>query len=99
MPQSGRSAINVLLDAVIALPDDGAGGEPINLALQRLADVDGAYEVTVNDDGSTLDVAVDLSNLVGGTLIALTWLVAQVADSHGVSREEVVSDLRAWLAA
>jgi hypothetical protein len=98
MPDAGRSAANVLLDAVIALDPDSPDSEPIELALKRLDEIPGAYDVTVDDDGTNLDVKVDLSNLLGGAVTAMQWLVSHVADAQGVSREEVVSDLRAWLA-
>lgn len=98
MPAPGRSAANVLLDAVTAFDPEDPQPAPVELALQRLSEIDGAYEVTVDDDGDEVSVSLDLSNLLGGTLTAMHWLVAQVADAQRTSPEAVVSDLRAWLA-
>lgn len=39
-----------------------------------------------------------IGNLIGGTLVAMQWLVTIAAEGHGVSQEEIVSDLRARLA-
>ncbi|SFS07642.1 hypothetical protein SAMN04487846_2264 [Microbacterium sp. cf046] len=91
----GYAAANVLLDALIA-PEPGQPiqADPINLALQGLSEIEGAYTVTSNDEG---DVTVTIDHIVGGTLLAMGRLVDLVAEATHASREVVVSDLRAWL--
>lgn len=64
------------------------------LALHRLADIEGAYRVTLSHED---EVSLDLTNLLGGTMVAMSRLVQLVADEKGVSRAEVISDLRKWL--
>ncbi len=94
IPQPGREAANVVLDAITAHDPDAPSVDMVNLALSGLAEVEGAYTVTLDDDDA---VTLDLSNLVGGTMVAMSRLVQLVADAEGVSREEVISDLRQWL--
>lgn len=97
MPQAGREAVNVILDAVTAYDVEGDKLEAVHLALRRLGEVEGAYRVTLNDDGDEDEVSLDLSNLVGGTMVAMSRLVQLAAEGQGVSREEIISDLRSWL--
>lgn len=97
MPAAGIESANVLLDAVIAVgagaPGEGGDATAVELALGRLDAIEGAYDITFHDDVA----ALDLSNLLGGTLVVLGRLVTVAAEALHVSREEVVSDLRAWL--
>lgn len=81
MPEEGRQAAHVLLDVVSAydneLPEeDPANAEAMNLALLHLNQV-GAVTATFNDD--TDEVTIDMSNLVGGVAVTLSWLVHQLA--------------------
>ncbi|MEN0022206.1 MAG: hypothetical protein AAGC61_02915 [Microbacterium sp.] len=85
----------MILDAVTAWDVDGDRVEATNLALRRLAELEGAYRVTLNDDD---ELSLDLSNLIGGTAVAMSRLVQLASEGQGVSREEIVSDLRGWLA-
>lgn len=94
IPQPGRESANVILDAITAHDPDAPSLESMNLALSRLADVEDAYRVTVGEDD---DVSLDLSNLVGGAMVAMSRLVQLVSEADNVSREEVISDLREWL--
>lgn len=94
MPAAGLEAVNVILDAVTAYDVKGDKVEAVNLALRRLGEVEGAYRVTLNDED---EVSLDLSNLVGGTAVAMSRLVQLAAEGQGVSREEIISDLRTWL--
>jgi len=97
MPAAGRSAANVMLDAIVAFEPGQLDSSIVDLALHRLAEVGGAYEVTVDDNGEDVAVAVDLSNLLGGTLVALQWLTYRLAEERATDPEVVVSDLRAFL--
>lgn len=95
MPAAGREAVNVILDAVSAHAVDSDSVEAMNLALRRLSEIDGAYVVTLNGED---EVSLDLSNLLGGTAVAMSRLIQLAAEGQGVSRDEIISDLRAWLA-
>lgn len=94
IPRPGREAANVILDAITAHDPDAPSVDVMNLALARLGEVEDAYRVTMNDDD---EATLDLSNLVGGTMVAMSRLVQLVSEAEGVSREEVISDLREWL--
>lgn len=95
IPAAGRESANVLLDAVSAHAIDEADNiAAMNLALTNLAEVEGAYRVTVDDDD---EVSLDLSGLLGGAMVTISRLVQLVADEKQVNREEVISDLREWL--
>lgn len=95
IPAAGRESVNVILDAVTAHAiDDSDNLAAMNFALERLADVEGAYRVTLNDDD---EASLDLSNLIGGTMVAISHLVQLLSEEKDVSREEVISDLREWL--
>jgi hypothetical protein len=95
IPEAGRQAANVILDAISAHAiDDDQRGVAMELALSSLAEVEGAYRVTLGDDD---EVSLDLTNLVGGTMVAMSRLVQLAAEGHKVSREEIISDLREWL--
>ncbi|AZS48119.1 hypothetical protein [Microbacterium oxydans] len=94
MPQAARKAVNVILDAVTAHEAEGDNGAAMNLAMSRMSDVVGAYRVTLTDEGEAI---LDLANLLGGTMVAISRLIQVVSESQGVSREEVISDLRVWV--
>lgn len=95
MPEAGRESANVILDAVSAFDvDRHDNSAAMDLAVQRLNDIDGAYRVLVNERD---EVTLDLSNLVGGSTVTIMRLVQLLAEATGVSREEVISDLREWL--
>jgi hypothetical protein len=97
MPEQGRQAAFVLLDALSGREPGGpdAGNEAVmNLALRRLNEV-GAVTATMDDE--TEEVTVDVSNLVGGTLVTLQWLVSALAERRGCDETVVVHDLRGFL--
>lgn len=95
IPTAGCEAVNVILDAVAAHAIEEPNNlATMNLALARLADVEDAYRVTLNDED---EVSLDLSNLVGGAMVPISRLVQLVSDGQGVSRDEVISGLREWL--
>ena len=96
IPDAGRQAAHVLLDAVSAWSaeaDEAANENAINLAIERLAEI-GAVTATL-DDQEALDVNV--SNLVGGTLVTMTWLVRQLSLSAAVDQAEVIVNAREFL--
>jgi len=96
IPDAGRQAAHVLLDAVSAWSaeaDEAANENAINLAIERLNEI-GAVTATL-DDQEALDVNV--SNLVGGTLVTMTWLVRQLSLSAAVDQAEVIVNAREFL--
>ena len=96
IPDAGRQAAHVLLDAVSAWSaeaDEAANENAINLAIERLNEI-GTVTATL-DDQEALDVNV--SNLVGGTLVTMTWLVRQLSLSAAVDQAEVIVNAREFL--
>jgi hypothetical protein len=85
------------LDAVSAWETgahDDTNSSAMNTALDRLNEVDGAIQATMtDDDGMTLDV----SNLLGGAIVTLNWLVERLADARGITRTDVLVELRDFL--
>jgi len=95
-PNKGRLAAHVLLDAVsVARTWDAAATD---LAYRRLADIE-AFSVEVDDEpGGDLNVKVDLSDVLGASLITIDYLVEFVAKLRtGVTREQVIVELREYL--
>jgi hypothetical protein len=92
MPEPGRQAAHVLLDATSVFRPEDADATIVDLALQRLGDA-GAVSATFND--VTGEANVDVSDLVGATLVLLQRLVTEAAREHGVSKGEIIADLRA----
>lgn len=84
----------MILDAITAHDPGAPSVDAINLALSRLSEVEDAYVVTIDDDDA---VTLDLSNVLGGAMVAMSRLVQLVSEATDVSREEVISDLREWL--
>ena len=97
IPAAGKLAAHVLIDAVSTY-EFGAPPEvniaAMNLALQRVNDIDGALTATIGDSGS---VALDASNLLGGIMVSINWLVTALAESRGVDNQEVITELRDFL--
>jgi hypothetical protein len=98
MPESGRQAAHVLLDAAASWDwDDSTNNDDAyvaraNLALERLDEV-GAVRATLHDD--TLDL--DATPLIGGALLSIHWLAGHLAAAMHVDKLEVYSRLRAFL--
>lgn len=96
MPEGGRQASYILLDAVSAW--DTASSHDTNnaamiLALSRMNDVD-AFTATL--DGND-HLSIDASNLLGGAIVAINWLIEQLAHERQQSRHSVIADLREFL--
>jgi hypothetical protein len=97
LTEPGRLASHVLLDVIsiwndqTVIPDQAV--QIGNTALERLGDVGAVRSAHINDG----QVEVDASDLIGGALMALNWLVAEVADVEVCSREDVVIRLREYL--
>jgi hypothetical protein len=96
-PESGRRVGHVLLDAVVAYVPGGdadVNARSTNLALEAIADVDGALVVSACDDGN---LNVNASGLMGGAMVTVAQLVERLAEARGTSREEIIAEMRAYL--
>lgn len=98
IPEAGRQAAHILLDTVIAFDDelgeDDANSAAMDLALQRLNDVD-AVTATIDDETDVVDM--NITNLVGGAVVTMKLLAGVLAEAKGISIEEVVSTTRRFL--
>lgn len=97
MPEAGRQAAYVLLDALTGWSDDGEAGadsDAMNLALTRLNEVR-AVTATIDDESDA--VTIDASNLLGGTLVTMMHLVCALAEATGRDREDVIAAAREFL--
>ncbi|WIE70362.1 hypothetical protein [Curtobacterium sp. MCLR17_054] len=103
-PEPGRLAAHVLLDAVAAVDLDNqeALGAP-SLAYQRLIEIPEVIEVLrVSIDGvepsddAEVQVDLDLSNLLGASLLLLHHAADVIAAGRGIDREVVVAELREY---
>jgi hypothetical protein len=95
LPEEARRSADILLDTLLAYErateDDKSPAT--RLALQRLTEA-GAVTATLGADDS---LTIDLSRLLAGTLVPMEWLTVALADSLGISTEQVVNHLRAFL--
>lgn len=94
---SARQAAHVLLDAISAWQDDATddvNARTLNLATARLGEID-CVTATVDDNGDL--EAVDVSQLVGATLVLLRLLVGALAEAKQVDREVVVGIVRDYV--
>lgn len=96
MPGGGRQAAHVLLDAVSVWSTDASdatNAQAAQLAIQRLNDVD-AVIATLSDDD---ELHVDISNLVGGVMVTMKFLVRQLALARSIDEHEVIANTREFL--
>lgn len=96
IPEVGRLAAHTILDAVSAYElgvEEDANVDVMNLALAKLDEI-GAVTATMSDDDG---LSVDASNLVGGALVTINYLVHQLAQARGVAHEVVVAGAREFL--
>lgn len=101
-PESGRQVAHVLLDAVAAYDPNGAEipagmSSPTELAYQRISAIPGAVDVDVWEAGDDTNVTVDLSNVLGASLILLNQAASVIAEQRGVAREVVIAELREYV--
>lgn len=93
-----RRAGHVVLDAVVASDLGRVDGDKAQAALElvfaHLLDID-AIELFQDED--TEELELDISPLIGGTLLIVRRLVAELAARDGVDEEAVVMTVRAAL--
>lgn len=95
IPETGRQAANVLLDAV-SLWDDRPDPDLINRALARLGII-GAVQARGPAESDLQNIDVDVTHVVGGATVAIKWLVGQLAAARGVEESSIISELRVHL--
>jgi hypothetical protein len=96
IPEGGRQVAHVILDAVSAwdtAATSDANAAAMILALSRMNDVD-AVNATLDDDDN---LSIDASNLLGGAMVSVNWLVEQLAHERGQDKELVIAQLRDFL--
>ena len=85
--EDARLAAHVLIDSISALDSRDAGcTTAADLAFQRINDI---VVVTTHIDRSTAEVTIDMSALLGGCVIPMTWLIGQLAGAVDKSETEV----------
>jgi hypothetical protein len=95
-PEKGRLAAHVLIDGVVASKSEYEGAA--DLAYQRLNELDTIpVHVDGGDPEADLNIDIDLSNILGASLITISWLVEQLATETGRSRENILFALREYV--
>ncbi len=95
LPEDARLAAHVLLDSISALESRDAGcTAAADLAFQRINDI---VVVTTHIDRRTTEVTIDMSALLGGCVIPMTWLIGQLAGAVDKSQTDVIVMLREFL--
>ena len=93
-----RRAGHIVLDAVVASDlggdDADAADAALELVFEHLLEID-AIELLLDEE--TEELELDISPLIGGTLLVVRRLVAELAARDGVDEEEVVMSVRAAL--
>ena len=93
-----RRAGHVVLDAVVAA--DVGGDDPdkaqaaMELVFEHLLEID-AIELLLDEESEELEL--DISPLIGGVMLVVRRLVAELAARDGVDEEAVVMTVRAAL--
>ncbi|WP_309102721.1 hypothetical protein [Microbacterium sp.] len=91
IPEKGRQAAHALIDAVSHNSD--AESPDIAQAHRHLMD-SGALTADAPDGAPA---SLDLTHVLGASLVALDWLVDEASLSSGRSREEVIIALREYI--
>jgi hypothetical protein len=102
IPAAGREVAHILLDAVSvhdSSASDDVNIDAVNLAWKRINEVDGAVEAHASgtDEDPDVELSLDLSNVLGGALIDVTWLVARLAECRGSDSASIIVELREFL--
>lgn len=98
-PEPGRQAAHVLLDAVSTAVHEAPSASAVDLAYQRLLQIDGAVQVAVQDagPGGPLAVKLDLSHLVGASLITIRIFAERLAAAEGRDIADVIIEAREFI--
>jgi hypothetical protein len=96
MPESGRLAASVLLDAVVSQSPDKSESEnrmALDMALALLIETDDGHD----GDERNPDSIIDASDLVGAAIVLTSWLVSRLAESRGTDVTDVAGELRSFI--
>lgn len=77
--------------------DLDTGSAAADLAYQRITEIEGAIDVDINEGHDTTHVVVNLTNVLGASLVTIDWLARHLADATGQDVEEVIVELREYL--
>jgi hypothetical protein len=93
--QPARQLAHVLLDCAIAMDPDGAplAAAGVELAAARALEVD-AIRVGPAPAGLDADMVLDLSQLLGGSVVLVSALIDALVARSGEGREAVVAEIR-----
>lgn len=97
IPEQGRLAAHVPLDAASVFDSevgDPKNAETVDLALERLNEV-GAVSATFDDE--TDEVTLNATDLIGGTVTTLMYLIGQLSLSSGEKEHDVIAKTREFL--
>ena len=84
-----RRAGHIILDGVTAAEVDN--DDALEIAFGRLLEIE-AIEVTMDEEEGQLEL--DISTLMGGVLLVVSELVAELAQRDGTGTDEVLARIR-----
>jgi hypothetical protein len=88
-PELVRQAGHIILDGVLAADVDNE--DAMELAFGKLLEIE-AIEVLMDEDEGELEL--DISPLMSGVLLVVGELVDELAETQGVSAEDVLARIR-----
>ncbi|MCU1479692.1 MAG: hypothetical protein JWQ19_478 [Subtercola sp.] len=97
MPESGRLAASVLLDAVVSQSPEKSEDEnrlALDLALALLVEPD---DLETDDGERHPDSIIDASDLVGASIVLTSWLISRLAEARQTDVAEVAGELRSFI--
>jgi hypothetical protein len=94
MPTPGREAAHILLDCLsVHNPLAPNPSFTVNLAYRRINEVQ-AVTASLTEMNK---VHVDMSHLLGGTLVTMNWLLESLAAASGHTRHDLIVEVRQFL--
>ncbi len=99
MPESGRAAAQILLDAASVVdPSVLNGADLVQPVVDDLAKIEGLISVhDLADSGEEPAFTVEVGDLVGAALVVIGHLVTDLAEARGVDRLAIINDVRAQI--
>lgn len=98
MPEQGRVAAHVLLDALADWDKSSQGDAALlQIALDRVSDLVGAVRVTVEEHPDEVEIEVDWSNLAGATFVLLQWFMERLMVATGFDANTAITGAREYI--
>lgn len=97
MPESGRLAASVLLDAVVSQSPERSENEnrvALDIALALLVEPD---EFVTDDGARHPDSIIDASDIVGASIVLTSWLISRLAEARETDVADVAGELRSFI--